>query len=776
MQDQNSNQTLDPIKQKLKFRITEISSQEEGYPASELLNHSPYSKGWQSSRFCDYPQEITVEFPSYVKVKQLQFLSHQYKISSKIEILIFNPKGSKKYKKIGFLSLDSNEQSNFQARELKSVYIDYECLKIKLLLHRCHINQLNQSVQVGLIAFNVLGHPIIKNPFDQPPNFNKNPNTDKLEDELLYDPVTYKRLKALEKAKLRAIDVEDFNEAQKIKDAIDRLKSVSNQLIVLEERKAIAIKNDEFQSAKIIKYEIERLRNAVAGINIELQQENPNYKNILPSINSKKYTQEEENERINHQMYGGPQIGEYDDPGLMNKGNIRNKTNLRQDSHLDKYPLNSDMIMTEDQYTDKTKYVNQGTKLYSNKQQNYAQGMGDNNYEQSYAQPNIKKQNEEERFYNNKVMSNDPDDRPIKGTDKPFGNAISTEIKKEGFPSGINDNNKSEDDDEVGDDIPARYYKDAEPLIPYLSHDLAKLLFSNSWRSKEKGLKVLIEEVKAYPHSQLLSAHPSDKIVTAIVGILAHTLTSTVSHVILESMQLMKILVNKFHNSHVKGFYRGDLDKYMDSCLTYILERVGDSVIKIKERAENTTLEIANNTIFGSKIIFEHLISGDIKKTLKNSARHLSGRLQLINRMIENFGLNTEEVGVEALMECAFNGYRNPNKEVRDAAYDVIMNCYKFMGQQVRSFYKDLRQAQIETLEEGFDKVDQENVRDKFQDNNKIEVTTKKQPGKKGIIKNNESPQIQPNSDDDAEFNNYNKKQSNNKFSNQNAYEEGNNY
>ena len=32
----------------------------------------------------------------------------------------------------------------------------------------------------------------------------------------------------------------------------------------------------------------------------------------------------------------------------------------------------------------------------------------------------LQKQAEEERFYNNKVMSNDPDDRPIKGTDKSF--------------------------------------------------------------------------------------------------------------------------------------------------------------------------------------------------------------------------------------------------------------------------------------------------------------------------------------------------------------------
>jgi len=29
-----------------------------------------------------------------------------------------------KYKKLGYLSLDSNERTGFQARELKSVYID----------------------------------------------------------------------------------------------------------------------------------------------------------------------------------------------------------------------------------------------------------------------------------------------------------------------------------------------------------------------------------------------------------------------------------------------------------------------------------------------------------------------------------------------------------------------------------------------------------------------------------------------------------------------------
>ena len=33
----------------------------EGYPVTELLNHTPFSRGWQSSKFCEYPQEIVLE-------------------------------------------------------------------------------------------------------------------------------------------------------------------------------------------------------------------------------------------------------------------------------------------------------------------------------------------------------------------------------------------------------------------------------------------------------------------------------------------------------------------------------------------------------------------------------------------------------------------------------------------------------------------------------------------------------------------------------------------
>jgi len=49
------------------------------------------------------------------------------------------------------------------------------------------------------------------------------------------------KIRALEKAKLLAVEKEDFDQAQKIKSIIDKIKEVSYHLLELEKRKTIAI-------------------------------------------------------------------------------------------------------------------------------------------------------------------------------------------------------------------------------------------------------------------------------------------------------------------------------------------------------------------------------------------------------------------------------------------------------------------------------------------------------------------------------------------------------
>mgnify|MGYP001354794080 CR=1 FL=1 len=149
---------------KLPFSVVSCTGEDPEFPAAELNIHSPSTKGWLSPRFCEYPQELIIGFKnsSIVRVQQVQFLSHQSKISTKLEIFV--GKGETlvdcTFKRLGYMSLDNNERSGHRARELKSVYVDAQCSFMKIRLHKCYINKFNLYNQVGLIAVNVLGESI----------------------------------------------------------------------------------------------------------------------------------------------------------------------------------------------------------------------------------------------------------------------------------------------------------------------------------------------------------------------------------------------------------------------------------------------------------------------------------------------------------------------------------------------------------------------------------------------------------------------------------------
>ncbi|CAM9966114.1 unnamed protein product [Heterosigma akashiwo] len=135
---------------KLRFNVVYCKGEEPDYPAIELNNHSPTTKGWQSPQFCEYPQEIGFALAAYCHITQVQILSHQSKIATKIELFVGegNSYQDANFRRLGYLSLNSNERSNYQARELKSVYVDTQANFVKLLVHKCFINQYNLFNQV----------------------------------------------------------------------------------------------------------------------------------------------------------------------------------------------------------------------------------------------------------------------------------------------------------------------------------------------------------------------------------------------------------------------------------------------------------------------------------------------------------------------------------------------------------------------------------------------------------------------------------------------------
>ena len=248
-----------------RFRVVHSSSEETGYPASELNVHSPSTRGWQSDKFCQWPQEIGVELlRGESRFSQVQVLSHQAKIATKIELFVGqgHSYNSATWKRLGYLSLDSNERSSYQARELKTVYIDQVGRFVKLVIHKNFVNKQNMFNQVGIVAINLLGQentsstgsltgdhtPIIINPLND------------LSIDMNLDPMTAERLRLLSDAKARAVATEDYITAKKIKAVEGELSALGSRLAQLDSAKRNAVADEDYDKAKEIKDEVDILR------------------------------------------------------------------------------------------------------------------------------------------------------------------------------------------------------------------------------------------------------------------------------------------------------------------------------------------------------------------------------------------------------------------------------------------------------------------------------------------------------------------------------------
>ena len=63
------------------------------------------------------------------------------------------------FKKIGYFSYDANHATDYQAREMKSVFLDVTTQYLKFVFYQPYENRYNIFDQVGVVSITVLGEP-----------------------------------------------------------------------------------------------------------------------------------------------------------------------------------------------------------------------------------------------------------------------------------------------------------------------------------------------------------------------------------------------------------------------------------------------------------------------------------------------------------------------------------------------------------------------------------------------------------------------------------------
>ena len=163
-----------------------------------------------------------------------------------------------------------NERAGHQARELETVYVPSasEGCYLKLLLHKCHVNEHNLYSQIGALGSwpvraigpgpgaHADGPAIRVEPLSLqqatarpvvPPEKRRAPHEER---GAAMDPSAVAMINELGEQKRSAVAAVDFDAAKRLKARIAELRAVGVRLADLDRQKAHAVANEDYDMAK----------------------------------------------------------------------------------------------------------------------------------------------------------------------------------------------------------------------------------------------------------------------------------------------------------------------------------------------------------------------------------------------------------------------------------------------------------------------------------------------------------------------------------------------
>lgn len=244
--------------------------------------------------------------------------------------------------------------------------------------------------------------------------------------------------------------------------------------------------------------------------------------------------------------------------------------------------------------------------------------------------------------------------------------------------------------------------KFAEPLIPYLGEDICEKIFSKNWNAREEGVTTLEREVRR--NTGVLKDDDPGALFTAVMGAISYTVADKIIQVSQKSMALIQALLEK---PTPKIYNKQELLSYVDSASTGLLEKIGDNNPRLRELSEECYLALCRNKAITCNFCVMQLLKNTSvgKHKTTNSTRHTIAKLNLLRQIVREFGINNADVPYTPAVEFVVRNIENSNVDIRTAAFNLIMDIYKLVGDKLRGNLTGLRQNQLELLEKEFDAV-----------------------------------------------------------------------
>ena len=240
----------------------------------------------------------------------------------------------------------------------------------------------------------------------------------------------------------------------------------------------------------------------------------------------------------------------------------------------------------------------------------------------------------------------------------------------------------------------------AQKLLNFLPQNIVYPLFGKNSKLMEEKIILILDDLKKYPDTSYFSKSiDKNDLIGTCSQIAFKILQTSFIHPIINCIDILDILINKFpKNINISNFFL---------CIELSLNYLGDSNVKLKEKVDNLILDYVKTTNSSSKMI-SMIIKNPIKKNLMKSRNHYNGRYLMVSNLIKLY--NYEPKNFEQLITYAVKGYAMNKINIRDAALEIIITLYKNEGDKIHEYFqKELRPAQIKTIEDKLEEINDNN-------------------------------------------------------------------
>ena len=602
---------------KLDHKLIESTTEDRDHPLRELLKGLK-GVGWFSSRFSQFPQEIYIQFTQPVFLKQINMVIHEKNIPAQIKFYTYYPEKKNeiidnyhnvRYNYIGFIKMDTNERSQFRARESRKVYVNTKSLFLKIELGQNYRNEFNIFNQVGLMNLDFFGSylPPIGNDLKTNKfilkHATRKENLEEISD-LALENICGAELKDLKEKMDYNIKIENYMECKQIKAKLDKVRIYGKQIYDLENQKRIAVNNEDFDQAMDLKTLVDKMK-----VNLKTLIHSNSSHNISNNDPNNKFSQiglNIKNNTINTNNNTNNNINNND--SLFNNVNNTNSNilNITQNINESIYSNSNDNINNQFNQTESNKYL-QGTNYH------------------------IKSKYNEDNFISY-------DDTILPAVLKKLNN----EPNKEENENGEAEKGELEE-------IKQSYLKEFKLIVDVIGELGMRKIFSKQILWKDEGLNEFLSQindimdyrVKNNDNNDTTNKNKTDitnQIITQIMKLSMLLIEEKHPSVVIKTLKILQKLFEYIRMHHTK--LNIDLN-ITDSVLSKIKRKLGDANKKVRAEAVSLycymlTLDFCDYNNLISELLEEELRHYD-SKYIPKSPHLIIGKLEIFKSVFEDF-------------------------------------------------------------------------------------------------------------------------------------------